>query len=387
LILAVAAPFVAVAGGHATVTPRGRCSTAVQAVSPSLPTPVRITTACGTFEIARDGDVRRAPKPQSQVASEAHSIWASGVWTGSSHGHLLVGRGQRTLWRSHARFRREYEIDTLAVGRGSLAFSYGWHSPHLFVARFGGREHRVSGGEYPLGWTRDGFYTHPDHRAAILLRAPDGTLRATVAHQVLGSAYDQRTRSIWFVARGELFRADGRHVRPAVGLARLGLSAGRSLELTSLGRLLALQQRYRLVVLRSGSVFASTLLPRQPGGQPWLTGEPTAAWDGTRVAFAAMRSRTPNSSHFMQRGVETVYLLRPGAHAATAIHRERLRFNVCGHGVDLSWHGRWLLYSTGEGSTALIDTAGGSSIDLTSLARALSGFSGDDTGSFSVTWG
>lgn len=387
LILALAAPFAAAAGGHAT-TPRGHCSTRLRDFSTDLPAAVTITTKCGAFEIGRDGRVRHMPKPRSPVARQAHSIWSSGAWTGSSNGHVLVGRGHRLLWRSDRRFQREYEVEVLALGRNSLAFSYGWRKPRLFLARFGGREHVVARGEYPLGWTHDGFYTHPNHRAAVLLRAPDGRLRATIARSVVRSAYDQLTRSLWLVARGELFRASGRHIRPVVGLSQLGLTAGRSLQLTSLGRLLALQQRYSLVVLRSdGSVFASTLLPPQPGGQPWLTGEPTAAPDGTRVAFAAMRSRTPSSSNVMQRGVETVYFLRPADRAATPIHREHLRFNVCGHGAALSWHGRWLLYTTGEGNTALIDTANGRSIELTSLMRDLPGFSGDDTGSFHVAWG
>lgn len=378
LIALVAAPFAAVAGGHAAPAPHGRCATAPPDASAPLPAPVTITTTCGAFEVGRDGSVRRVTEPRSPGTPEAHSFWASGAWTGSSNGHLLVGRGHRIVWRSHARFPREYEVDVLALGRSALAFSYGWRRPRLFVAGFGGREHPVARGEYPLGWTRDGFYTHPDHRATILLRAADGTLRGTIAHHVLRSAYDQATRRVWFVARGSLYRAFGVRVRPVARLARLGLSAGRSLDLTSLGKLLVLQERYRLVVLRGdGSVFASTRLPHQPGGEPWITGGPTAAADGAGVAFAAMRSRTPSSNHVMQRGIETVYLLRSGARAAAPVHRERLRFNVCGHGAELSWHGHWLLYSTGEGNTALIDWVSGRSIELTPLVRRLPGLGGN----------
>jgi hypothetical protein len=353
-----------------------------------LPAPVTVTTQCGAFELGRGGNVRRVTERRSSTPPEAHSFWPSGVWTGSSNGHLLVGRGHRVVWRSHDRFPREYEVEVLALGRNALAFSYGWRKPRLFVASFGGREHLVVRGEYPLGWTRGGFYAHPDHRAAIVLRAADGRLRSTIAHRVLRSAYDQATRRVWFVARGELFRAYDAHVRPVAELARLGLAAGRSLDLTSLGRLLVLQERYRLVVLRGGgSVFGSTLLPHQPGGEPWLTGGPTAGPDGTGVAFAAMRSRTPNSNHVMQRGVETVYLLRPGTRAAVAVHREQLLFDVCGHGAELSWRGRWLLYTTGEGNTALIDSVSGRSIELTSLVRHLPGFSGGDSGDLRVGWG
>lgn len=387
LIALVAAPFAASAGGHAAPAPRGHCVTAPPRSSAPLPAALTITTNCGAFEVDRDGSVRHLTKPRSPVAPEAHSFWPSGIWTGSSNGHLLVGWGDRIAWRSHNRFPREYEVDVLALGRHALAFSYGWRKPRLFVASLSGREHLVARDEYPLGWTRGGFYTHPGHGGTILLRAADGTLRSTIGKRVLRSAYDQATRRVWFVARGELYRAYGDHVRPVAKLALLGLAAGRSLDLMSLGKLLVLEEKYHLVVLRSsGSVFASTLLPRQPGGQPWLTGEPTAAPGGAGVAFAAMRSKRPNSNHVMQHGVETVYLLRPGARAAVPVHRERLRFNVCGHGAQLSWQGRWLLYSTGEGNTALIDSVSGRSIELTSLVRHLPGFSGDDSGGLRVAW-
>jgi len=51
-----------------------------------------------------------------------------------------------------------------------------------------------------------------------------------------------------------------------------------------------------------------------------------------------------------------------------------MRFNVCGHGANLSWHGSWLLYSASEGSTALIDTRAGRTIGIGSLVRRLPGF-------------
>ena len=89
----------------------------------------------------------------------------------------------------------------------------------------------------------------------------------------------------------------------------------------------------------------------------------------------------------MERGVETVYLLRPGDHAAVAVHTKHIWFNVCGHGANLSWHGRWLLYSVSERSTALIDTLHRRTIGLSSLVRRLPGFSSDDSGSFRVAWG
>jgi hypothetical protein len=62
-------------------------------------------------------------------------------------------------------------------------------------------------------------------------------------------------------------------------------------------------------------------------------------------------------------------------------------FNVCGHSASLAWRGEWLLYGAGEGSTALIDTQNGRTLGLGFLVRRLPGFSGDDSGTFSVSWG
>jgi hypothetical protein len=99
-----------------------------------------------------------------------------------------------------------------------------------------------------------------------------------------------------------------------------------------------------------------------------------------------MHARTPNSNHPIERGVETVYLLRPGTRYAVPLHAERLQFNPCGHGASLTWHGDWLLYSTGEGSTAVIDPRHGRTIELTPLVHRLPGFKGDDSSPFSVSW-
>ena len=88
-----------------------------------------------------------------------------------------------------------------------------------------------------------------------------------------------------------------------------------------------------------------------------------------------------------ERGDETVYLLRPGASTAVPVHSEHMWFNVCGHSAGLTWNGKWLLYSASEGSTALIDSRSGRTLELGSLVRRLPGFSGDDSGSFRVSWG
>lgn len=382
LLALLAVPFAAVAGGKAAAPSRG-CNARVRGVPFALPAPLTVRTSCGRFRIATDGTVLRLPRALP-LPRLMHTVWSSGVWAGSSHGHLVVGRARQVLWRSTGRFRHEYEVDVLTLGPRSLAFSYGLRETELYVARLGGPERRVAPRELPLGWTRTGLYTRRGE--TLLLRAAAGTLRATIARHVTHAAYDPLQHGVWFVVRGRLFHAEGRRVRPLAKIAQLGLTAGRTLQLAPLGRLLALQDPRRLVVLRSdGNGFASTRVPRAP--RNLVTGQPTVAPGGAEVAFAVLRPDRRIETQVHERGVETVYLLRPGAGAAVAIHSKHMWFNVCGHSASLAWRGEWLLYGAGEGSTALIDTRNGRTLGLGFLVRRLPGFSGDDSGTFSVSWG
>jgi hypothetical protein len=313
-----------------------------------------------------------------------HMIWASGVWAGISRGHLVVGRSDHVLWRSRARFRHEYEVDVLSLGPRSLAFSYGLQKTELYVARLDGAERRVAPRELPLGWTRAGLYTRRGE--TLLLRSAAGAVHATLARHVTHAAYDPLQHSVWFVVRGRLFRTDERRLRPMARSSQLDLTAGRALQLQPLGRLLALQDPRRLVVLRSdGTLFASTDLPRSP--RDLVTGQPVAAPGGADVAYAVQHPDQRVETQVHERGVETVYLLRPGARTAVAVDSKRTWFNVCGHSASLGWHGKWLLYAASEGSTALIDSQTGRTLGLGFLVLRLPGFSSDDSGSFGVSWG
>lgn len=180
-------------------------------------------------------------------------------------------------------------------------------------------------------------------------------------------------------------RADGATQHPIASLARLGLTAGRMLQLLPLGQLVALEESRRLVVLRTdGSVFASTLLPRGRTRVDGISSQLSAAPDARAVAYTVTRGNTAYASN----GSETVYLLNPGSRAARAVHTERVAFAVCERGANLAWHGRWLLYSASEGNTALIDTGRpGRAIELTQIVRRLPGLSSDEGNlDFSAFW-
>ena len=71
------------------------------------------------------------------------------------------------------------------------------------------------------------------------------------------------------------------------------------------------------------------------------------------------------------RATAIVGLLRTGSTAGQTIYRHRLGSSGCAVGANLSWQGRFLLYSSADGQRTVIDTANGTTIDLETLARAL----------------
>ena len=243
----------------------------------------------------------------------------------------------------------------------------------------------MASGEYPLGWSRGGLYTRAGRGGELLLRGDTGALRATLARQVYTYAYDHSSGSLYFIAHGSLVRADGLTQHRIASLAQLGLAPGRTLQLQPLGRLVALEDTHRLVVVRAdGVLFASTRLPRGRTRHDDISTELSAASTAQAVAFTATRGNTAYGSH----GNETVYLLTPGAHAARPIHSERVSFAICERGADVAWHGRWLLYSNSEGNTALIDTTRPQhAIELTRIVHHLPGISGDEGNlDFTASW-
>lgn len=376
-----------VAGSRAgaAATTGGACQVRRETSGVRLPAAVTVTTGCGAFRIGRDGSVRRTSSDPSPVPQGA-SWWPyTGVWDKLVAGHLVIGRWQKRLWRSHGRFPVAYEVGAITVGPSALAFSYGNREPQLYFAELGGSERRIATGEYPLGWTHGGFYTRAFRGGELLLRSATGALRKTLARQVYTYAYDHRSGSLYFIAHGALVRAAGSAQHAIASLARLGLTTGRNLQLQPLGRLVALQTPRQLVVLRAdGAVFASTRLPHGRTRHDGISSQLSAAPDAQAVAFTATRGNTAYGSS----GSETVYLLCPGSNVARPAHRERVSFAICERNADLAWHGRWLLYSASEGDTALIDTSRAQhAIELTRIVHRLPGVSGDEGNlDFSASW-
>jgi hypothetical protein len=334
---------------------------------------VAIATECARFRIDRDGRITRTP---NRLPVPRGAAWypADGTWYKLDDGHIVVGRWRQPLWRSQGRFSRGYDVGALTIGPSALAFSFG-NPTQLYVADLDSAEHEVADGEYPLGWTRAGdLFTRAGRRGELRLRHASGDLARTLATGMFDYAFDRTNSEVDFVRKGRVLRTDGSAPVAFANLARLRLT--RQPEIDPLGRLLALRDQRRVVVLRrDGSVFASTALPRRRSRVDGVSSALVASSDSRSVAFTLTRGNTAYGS----RGSEAVYLLRPGMRRAVRLHAERLRFAVCERGADLAWHGHWLLYSASEGNVVVLDGRGRRpALDLTRTVLRLPGSHGGE---------
>jgi hypothetical protein len=358
------------------------CGRTVAPAPSGLPAPVVLTTSCGRFGVGADGLVRFLGGRWLPVPPGS-SWFMDLTWYRVEGGRLLVGSGERLLWRSRGRFTPAYGVGAIALSQDVLAFSFfAGQTATLYLARLGGAERPVARGETPLGWTRTGaLVTLSTRGGAIRVRSAGGRLERTLARSVFNEVFDRASGALFYVAQGTLERFDGSRVRSLASLERLGLA--RRPELTPLSGLIVLRDSQRLVVLGAdGSFVSSALLPRPRTRVDGALGA-LAADSAGDVAFTATRGNTARGST----GSEMVYLLPAGGRAARVIYRERVHFAVCERQSGLAWHGRWLLYSASEGYAAAVDTARPSRfVDLSSLVRGLPGMIGGGGEVFEASW-
>jgi hypothetical protein len=336
-----------------------------------LPAPITITAGRIGYLIARDGRVRGIAAAPSPYPRGASWLPGTGTWFEIRHGHLAVGRGRRTLWRSQKRFAAN-ALGVIAAGRRAVAFQ---HDHMLYLAPYGGVERPVAPRELPLGWSADRLYTYSYPRHRLLLRTGTGAiLKAIGPPRPRDYELDPPTGNLYFIAHGVLTGAHGARTWRLGSLRDFGMSA--NTWMVPLGGLVELQGERRLVLVRpDGSLFASTALPRDQGQPDGPSSQLQIAPSADAVAFSVAfgRSEDPSTSR-RARGTEIVYLLRAGANAATPVHIEHVTFAVCERAASLQWHGSWLLYSNTEGNLAAINTAGARrTLELSSLVRGLSG--------------
>jgi hypothetical protein len=369
LLLAAASSGKSANGNCSGVLPQGRAG---------LPAAVVVTTDCGRFRLEPDGSVTYAGKWKSPVPSVARAYWMDFTWYGVAQGHLLIGRGMKRLWRSHNTYRggRRVDVGGIAIGRRGLAFSLlrGGQSL-LFVARYGGREHQVASGEWPLTFAGDRLVTWRQHDKTLLLRK--GGAARVLAHAI-DPQLDRESRMVVFRSNGKLFAFDGARVRNLASLRQLRVTGVPTVD--PLGRLVAVHDRKRLVVVGyDGRLFATATLPRSRRLADGVSGAVVANAESSSVAYTATSGN---------RLRETVYLLARGARKAVPLHGEKLAGeNGCGAGAWLAWRGRWLLYANGAQQAAVLDSGGKvPARSLGDVIAQLPGIRHDGEGAFNVEW-
>lgn len=325
-----------------------------------LPAPVRITAGHVSYRIARNGGVGRTSPPRSAYPPDAIEFPATATWYRILRGHLVVGRGRTSVWRSRAKIAA-LQLGVVVAGRSGVAFQ---HDHQLFIAPPGAAERPIARRELPLGWTTSGLYTYSYPRHALLLRGDGGGLLATIARRPYEYQYDLAARSLYFLTHGVLMSARGAVTRRVASLRSIHMSHNTWFQPLGDG-LVELLDDARLDVVRpDGSLFAATPVRRIDRISSLLVTAP----GGGAVAFAGLTG-PPNHPN-----AENVYLLQVGAHSARSVHRELGSFGGCVEGANLEWNGLWLLYSNSNGNLAIIDTAEGHrTIELSGPAHHLLG--------------
>ena len=165
-LLALAGAPAAQARGCARTLPHG----------PTVPAPVLFHTACGVFELRRDGSVVYGRSPRWAPA------WAPGAishpdpltWVAHPHRRLAVYRDGRLLWHSHF----TGGSDDVAVGHGHVAFTV-WHHDGMsaWLAPIGGRERMVAWKVASSGIT---FTTVPARKTPTVITTGSNTSKERV---------------------------------------------------------------------------------------------------------------------------------------------------------------------------------------------------------------
>lgn len=328
---------------------------------PAVPAAIVLRTSCGAFRLAPDGRVALLPR---------HWLARHGGGTGRRYGAdlairrtragrvVLLRRG-RVVWRSSALYRND--VTDVAFGPHELAFSS--YRRGVFLTDLNGPERLVARGRglYPYDFLRGGELLVTGSGGLSVL-ARDGTrLRRYRYRRRNGFAFDGRTETLFFVTRGgRLATAHGARMR--LGPPLRGIDGYLGFD------------RAGVLVFYGGHGVTVTRLDGSPLAR--------AGWPRSRrFVFDSGLSVSPDARTFAFRlrsgragartGAAALYLFRAGDTRAHAIFRHRLRTIGCAAGAGLSWHGRFLLYSSSDGRLAVADSRSGAIRGLGPLARAL----------------
>lgn len=278
----------------------------------------------------------------------------------TKEGRIVILGRQQTLWRSSGTYKNEG--GSLAFGPGLFAFSSYRRGVYLTDLRHPERLVVPGGGLHPLDFTRDGKLLVVG-RGLIWAVSPSGeTLSRYRYNRRWGLAFDPEGNRFYFVARdGTLATAEGGRAR------RLGPAPSRpGLLAIAKPDLLVWQGEHHVTITRrDGAFVASARWPAALGSSD--SGLVPSA-DGRLFAY-----RVTNARAGARRGRASLFLLRPGQRRAHLLLREEIAGPIgCGLGVKVSWHGRHLLYGSGDGDVRVLEPSRGSiTVSLTDFARRL----------------
>lgn len=327
---------------------------------PAVAAPVVLWTSCGSFRLAPDGQVSRLPR---------RWLAMNGSGTGRRFGaHLDIRRTRtgrfllllhgRVIWRSTSSYPR----DGGDVAFGPHAFAFASHRHGVFLTDLHGAEHLVARGRgiYPYSFTSRGGLIVTGARTITLI-SPTGTILRRLSYRLHnGYGFDEQTNTLYYVTPGgRLAAAQGTHVE----LKR---------SLPHIDGMLSIARPNLLVFAGTHSITATkrdgTLIARTAWSSPHLNSDAGVAVspDGSSFAFRLSDAHPGAGS-----SSATVYLLRAGATQAQAIYQHHLGPSGCAVGANLTWNGSSLLYSSSDGTLAILNTSTRTSTDLTTLAKTL----------------
>src|SRR5207237_8438460 len=134
----------------------------------------------------------------------------TGTWAVVRRGHLVVGRGGGTLWRSAEEIASRYQVGVIMASSRMIAFQ---HDHKLYLVKPPGAERAVASREMPLGWTSRGLYAYRYPGRQLLLRSDTGRLLKVIVQRPVGSDYFVANGSLYFVSHGFLMSAHGSRTR------------------------------------------------------------------------------------------------------------------------------------------------------------------------------
>jgi hypothetical protein len=373
-LVALPIVIVAVAIDFTDTGTAARCAGPASCATQGPPAPITLAAGRTNYTVTTGGRVFRSRYRSPEPAGTVGLFPFTGTWYGVEHGHLVIGRDRKALWRSRERMMSRHRLPSWQLGVGvvaagprGVAFQ---HDHELYVAPVEGAERPVARSELPLGWTTDGLYTYSYPRRALLLRSDTGAILKTIARRPHEYVFDTRTAGLYFTDGGVLMGARGARTWRLVSLPALGMSA--NVLLQTYANLIELQDNHRMTILRAdGSVFASTSVRHFNRVSGFLA----AAAGDRAVAFTAVTgASSPTESVHVQ---ESVYVLYPGSRAAIPVfHRSSFLTpgQQCGQWASVQWHRSWLLYRDNVGNLAAVDTAHADrTIDLRGIARDVLG--------------